>query len=184
MLSTTLNQSYTIKDESSILLRVATPSDATPMQELALSIFKKSEYTLTSADEFTLTEADELKVIEEYSNKPGYIYILAEQDEKLVGMLNFSNGKRRRNAHTGELSMGVHPDFHNMGVGTLLLECLIDWAEKNDLIKKISLGVFINNSHAIHLYKNLGFMEEGRKRREIKLDDGEFVDLVLMCKFV
>jgi len=163
---------------------VASPSDAAAMIDLVRTIFDSSNHTLTSADEFTLTEADEIKIIEEYSSKPGYIYILAEQDGKLVGMLNFSNGKRRKNAHTGEFAMGVHPDFHNMGIGTLLLECLIDWAEKNELIRKISLGVFITNSHAIHLYKNLGFMEEGRKRKEIKLDDGEFIDLVLMCKFV
>jgi len=154
------------------------------MLELAATIFENSAHTLTSPEEFTLTEADELKVVEEHSNNPGYIYILAEQDGKLVGGLNFSNGKCRRNAHTGEFAMGVHPDFQNQGVGTLLLECLIDWAEKNSLIRKVSLGVFITNSHAIHLYKNLGFMEEGRKRKEIKLDDGEFVDLVLMCKFV
>ncbi len=184
MLRTTLDQSYKIKNDTSILLRLATPSDAAAMIQLAISIFKHSNHTLTAADEFTITEEDEQKIVEEYTKKPGYIYILAEQDGKVIGMLNFSNGKRRKNAHTGELSMGVHPDFHNLGIGTLLLECLIDWAEKNDLIKKISLGVFINNSHAISLYKNLGFMEEGRKRREIKLDDGEFIDLVLMCKFV
>lgn len=184
MLTTTLDQSYKIKNDSSILLRVANPSDAAAMLELARSIFSGTEHSLTSIDEFTITEAEEVKIIDEYSNKPGYIYILAEQDDKLVGMLNFSNGKRRKNAHTGEFSMGVHPEFQNLGIGTLLLECFINWAEKNELIRKISLGVFINNSHAIHLYKNLGFMEEGRKRKEIKLDNGEFIDLVLMCKFV
>jgi RimJ/RimL family protein N-acetyltransferase len=65
-----------------------------------------------------------------------------------------------------------------------LLQTLIDWAEANPLIEKIGLAVFANNEAAIRLYRKLGFMEEGRRPREMKLGPGQYVDDVLMCRLV
>ncbi len=179
-----LNKTYSLKNDTSFTIRETQPEDAAAMIQLALAILNSTEYSLTSPDEFQYTEEEEIKLVETYQKEPGYIYLLAEQDGQLIGMINFWNGKKRKNKHSGEFAMGVHPDFRNLGVGTHLLETLIGWAEKNELISKVNLGVFFTNSDAIHLYKNLGFREEGRKRKEIRTDDGEYVDLVLMCKFV
>jgi RimJ/RimL family protein N-acetyltransferase len=52
------------------------------------------------------------------------------------------------------------------------------------LIEKIGLSVFATNLDAIRLYKRLGFVEEGRQPREIKLGPGEYADNVLMYRFV
>lgn len=46
------------------------------------------------------------------------------------------------------------------------------------------LGVFSTNHRAISLYKKMGFLEEGRKIFEFKLNDGEYIDDVIMYKFV
>ncbi len=48
----------------------------------------------------------------------------------------------------------------------------------------IGLSVFANNVDAIRLYKRLGFVEEGRQPREMKLRDREYADNVLMYRFV
>jgi RimJ/RimL family protein N-acetyltransferase len=71
-----------------------------------------------------------------------------------------------------------------MGIGTALLQTLIDWAEANPLIEKIGMAVFANNERAIRLYRKLGFVEEGRRPREMKLGPGWYVDDVLMYRFV
>jgi len=44
--------------------------------------------------------------------------------------------------------------------------------------------VFATNRPAIGLYKQLGFAEEGRQVRGIKMADGKYIDGVLMYKFV
>ena len=64
-----------------------------------------------------------------------------------------------------------------------MLQALIDWAKDNPLIEKIGLSVFANNVDAIRLYTGLGFAEEGRQPREIKLGPGEYVDNILMYRF-
>ena len=64
------------------------------------------------------------------------------------------------------------------------METVIEWASEHRLIEKIGLGVFANNITAINLYKKLGFVEEGRKIREIKIGPNRYVDSVLMYKFI
>ena len=45
------------------------------------------------------------------------------------------------------------------------------------------LAVFANNTRAIGLYESLGFVEEGRLRRDVQLSDGSYGDTFLMAKF-
>ncbi len=71
-----------------------------------------------------------------------------------------------------------------MGIGKELIEALLDWAEANPLIEKVSLGVFSTNHRAISLYKRLGFIEEGRKIKEFKMSENEYVDDIIMYKLV
>ena len=65
-----------------------------------------------------------------------------------------------------------------------MLEALLEWAEANPLIEKIGLSVFSSNADAFRLYRRLGFAEEGRRAKAIRLAPGEYVDEVLMAKFV
>lgn len=75
-------------------------------------------------------------------------------------------------------------EYRGLGIGKRLLEQLLKWAELNPHIEKISLGVFSTNESAIALYKKMGFVEEGRKINEIKLNDKQYIDDVLMYKMV
>lgn len=68
--------------------------------------------------------------------------------------------------------MMVDKNFRDKGIGKLLIKGLLDWAESNPLIEKVSLGVFSTNKRAIALYKKMGFIEEGRKIKEFKMDNG------------
>jgi len=52
------------------------------------------------------------------------------------------------------------------------------------MIKKVCLGVFSNNKRAIHLYKSLGFEEEGCRKHHIRISEDEYFDDILMYKFV
>ena len=80
--------------------------------------------------------------------------------------------------------MMIEKDFRNIGIGKLLIKGILNWAELNPFIEKVSLGVFSTNERAIVLYKNMGFIEEGRKIKEFKMGNGEYVDDVLMYQLV
>lgn len=52
--------------------------------------------------------------------------------------------------------MIVKDEYRNLGIGSIILDYLIDYAEKLGY-KEISLGVDTDNLNARHLYENKGF---------------------------
>ena len=80
--------------------------------------------------------------------------------------------------------MSVERAWRGKGVGEGLLHTLMEWAKENPLIEKVGLSVLSSNTRAIGLYKKAGFVEEGRRPREIKMGHGEYVDEILMFRFV
>jgi RimJ/RimL family protein N-acetyltransferase len=102
----------------------------------------------------------------------------------IVGSVNFENGPHRRIAHRGSLGIAVVKQWRGQGVGTALLQTLLQWAATNPLIEKVCLEVFATNARAIRLYKTLGFLEEGLRPKEIKLGPARYVDTVAMFRFV
>ena len=64
------------------------------------------------------------------------------------------------------------------------MKTIIDWATHHPIIEKLSLAVFSNNTRAIHLYKKFGFKKEGQEINKVKIDTDNYVDNILMCKFI
>ena len=69
--------------------------------------------------------------------------------------------------------MSISKNYRGIGIGKALLKALLDWAKENPLIEKVSLGVLSTNQRAISLYKQMGFLEEGRLIKEYKLNHGD-----------
>ncbi|MFT4666017.1 MAG: RimJ/RimL family protein N-acetyltransferase [Gammaproteobacteria bacterium] len=179
-----LPKSVKLKDGSSITIREATPADAAGVIDMIKKIISEADFTLTQVDEFQVTEEEKIAILEKYQQIDGHIYLVAESNGILIGDNVFSNGLKSRNKHQGEFALGVIPTFRKRGVANALLETLMEWAEKHPLIYKVKLRVVIQNYNAIHLYRNLGFIEEGRLIKDHRTDDGEFMDMIAMYKLV
>lgn len=64
------------------------------------------------------------------------------------------------------------------------MEVIIEWAALHSVVEKLALGVWSRNEPAIRLYKKVGFVEEGRKIREVKYANGYYDDCVLMYRML
>lgn len=107
------------------------------------------------------------------------MFIVAEIEGKIVGNLSFSGGPRQRIAHAGELGVCVLKEYWGQGIGTKLIEYLIDWCKESGIIRKINLRVRSDNYSAIHIYKKLGFNEEGLITRDFFINE-RFYDSISM----
>lgn len=105
--------------------------------------------------------------------------IIAEVKGKVVGNLNFSGGPRERTSHVGEFGVSVLKEYWGNGTGEELIEYLINWSKGTGIIRKINLRVRNDNTRGIHLYRKLGFIEEGIIRRDF-LVNREFYDCLQM----
>jgi RimJ/RimL family protein N-acetyltransferase len=70
--------------------------------------------------------------------------------------------------------MTVRLAFWGLGIGSAMLDCLIDWARATAVITKLNLRVRSDNERAIRLYRGKGFVVEGTVTREHLIDGRYF----------
>jgi putative acetyltransferase len=79
----------------------------------------------------------------------------------------------------GEVAMAVAREWRGRGVGSALMAAAIDWARGQGL-HKLSLSVWPHNAAAIALYRKYGFVEEGRRVKQVRRQSGELWDILDM----
>ena len=168
-------QIITLKNEQTALIRSADQSDAAALIDLLREVVP---------EEFKQTVESEVKRIEAFDQPPGRVAMVAEIGGKIVGSLDIRNGEQPRLRHRGVLGVFVAGPFREIGLGTALVRLALDWATRDTLIEKVSLEVLANNRGAITLYRRMGFVEQGRLPRETRLGAEEYVDNILMFRFV
>jgi RimJ/RimL family protein N-acetyltransferase len=181
---TILRKTFTLKTGETGLLRNAERKDAQAILDHAKANLREGHGNVTLPSEFKLTVADEIKWIKEHREKRDWLTIVAELDGNLIGLLNFKAEARKRLAHRGMFGISIRKEWRGRGVGEAVLRALLEWATKNPRVEKVALAVLADNANAIALYRKLGFVEEGRRVREIKVAKGQYVDDVLMYRWV
>ena len=111
-------------------------------------------------------------------------FIVITEDGDIVGHALLDPLKLNVTAHVVDLTIAVHEGHQGRGHGKRLLSHLIAWARSNPNIERIELRVRSENTRAIALYQALGFIEEGRMRKRIKLGPGRYLDDVVMGLWV
>ncbi|MCB0728032.1 MAG: GNAT family N-acetyltransferase [Ignavibacteriae bacterium] len=177
-------ETYQLKNGLNVIIRNAHPKDAVQIIDVNLKIVNEKLYMLRTPGETFYTPKAEKEKIAQYELSDGSLYIVAETEGKVVGYLDFENGGFKRTKHSGSFSVYIIKEFRRMGIGEILINTLIEWAQSTDLIEKITLAVFSTNENAQKLYRKLGFKEEGRCPKDMKLEDDTYIDSVLMYRFV
>lgn len=177
---------FYLKNGRKYIIRKARLSDAKSLLDFFNAIILKDDYNVTIPADIKKQKMT-IKKEQEYiksKNKNGNILILAEINKRIIGSVSLEAIHRQRLSHVASLQISVHKRFRRNGIATALVTIVIQQAQKESLFEKIGLGVLANNIGAIRLYKKLGFVEEGRKIREIKIGPGSYVDSILMYKFI
>ncbi|MDK2788678.1 MAG: [ribosomal protein S18]-alanine N-acetyltransferase [Epulopiscium sp.] len=111
----------------------------------------------------------------ELKENPLAYYIVAESKGNILGYAGMW-----KIADEGHITnIAVHPDFQYQGVGTLLMQGIIEEAQRNHFIG-LTLEVRESNIKAQNLYKKFGFVNEGIRKGYYQ-DTGE--NAVIMWKY-
>jgi L-phenylalanine/L-methionine N-acetyltransferase len=111
----------------------------------------------------------------------GTYLLVAEVEGEIIGSIGLNVNQRARRAHSADIGMGVRDDWHGKGVGTAMMQAVIDLADKWLNIKRLELEVYTDNEPALRLYKKFGFEIEGTLRH-FAFRDGAFVDAYMMSR--
>ena len=109
------------------------------------------------------------------------LYVALDKDH-VVGWCEIRRESLPGREHGGALGIGVRAAYRGKGLGRRLMEAALDAAWKLGF-ERVELWVRSPNAVAIALYERFGFVEEGRRRDAIRLDDGS-EDEVLMALMV
>jgi ribosomal protein S18 acetylase RimI-like enzyme len=104
-------------------------------------------------------------------------------EDEVIGLLLLEGAPLLRLHDVARLTMAVTPAHRSHGVGRALTEYALEVADASGLIRKIELLTRAFNERSIRLYTSLGFVEEGRLRARLKLEDGTYCDDVCMARF-
>lgn len=107
--------------------------------------------------------------------------LVAELGATLVGHAGLFPQERPRRRHVAGLGIAIHPDWQGRGIGSRMIEALLDLADNWLDIRRIELEVYTDNAAAIALYRKYGFVEEG-VATAYAFGNGRFLDALRMAR--
>lgn len=174
----------TLNDGRGVVIVRPTSDHAGDLARVRSAVIAEGKYTLATPAESSPDRESEMARLERFRTHPGSIYLACLLDNCPIGLIEFQNGEFRRTQHWGQLTIFVDKRYRGLGAGEALLRSLLDWATDSSIIEKVALAVFSSNARAIKLYEKLGFKREGYCPRDMRMEDGRYVDSVLMYRFV
>lgn len=104
---------------------------------------------------------------------------VALAEERVIGWCDATPMEHPVFAHRAILGMGVLAPFRGRGIGRALLDATLTAARFKG-VERVDLEVREDNVPAVALYRAVGFVPEGLKRRAYRLE-GEYFDLLHMA---
>jgi len=105
------------------------------------------------------------------------LHVALDRD-RVVGWCEIRREALPGREHSGTLGIGVRAAYRRSGLGRRLLDAALADAARRGF-ERIELWVRSPNTVAIDLYRAAGFVEEGRRRDAIRLDDGPEDELLM-----
>ncbi|MBZ2153302.1 GNAT family N-acetyltransferase [Streptococcus australis] len=166
-----------------LFLKEAEASDAERLLDFFKAVATESEFMTLAPEGLGMTKQELEIFAETQAQTDNQLCLLLYLGEDLVGVLNIAADQNRALRHIGDVFIVVRKAYWNKGLGRILLEEGIAWAEGTNLLRKLDLSVQVRNERAIHLYQTLGFEIEGLRKRGV-YKEGEYLDVYLMGKLI
>lgn len=102
-------------------------------------------------------------------------------EEQIIGTAGLTIFANPRLRHSASVGIMVHKDYQDKGIGTALMNAIINIADNWLMLIRIELTVFVDNKKAIYLYEKLGFKIEGKKEKAA-IRNGQYMDEFMMAR--
>lgn len=165
-----------------IIYREATPMDAQKLLVHLHTVGRETDNLTFGADSFNISPEREARFISRFSSAEKDVMLVALDGDIVVGNAIIAHNRIPRLSHRAELSVTVLRDYWGQGIGTRLIEMLVDFSQRVGH-EVITLTVRADNDRAIALYTKCGFTRVGEMKNYFKIS-GVSHDAYLMEKYL
>lgn len=177
-----LSSKIILKNGEKVLLRKMEEAEAAAFHQYIIELFASSDYVLTSPEEFKKKTVEETRK-RFFSPTPFRLNFCAFADKdptKIIGNIDLGSSETAKMKHVGWIGMGILNPYRNQGLGQEMFKHLLKNADLYPQIQRLELEVMKSNQGGVALYKKIGFVVEGVKRKAYKQPDGSMEDSYLM----
>ncbi len=137
-------------------IKIAQTKDATAIYQHLITVSSETNNLSFSSKDVHqyLNETDISARVEDTDNAA---FFAAFDGDKIIGLAQLSRRAIPRYLNRGDLAVSVQQDYWQAGVGSRLVERVIEHATYNWQLHGIYLNVLSGNLRAINLYKKYGF---------------------------
>ena len=170
--------------EYELLIREAEPKDAAELVAFLNRVSLETDFTSLDGDGILLTSEEMEIFLNKQASSDNQITLLAFLNDKIAGIVNITADQRKRVRHIGDFFIVIGKKYWNNGLGSFLLEEVVEWAQASGILRRLQLTVQTRNQAAVYLYQKHGFVIEGRQERGAYIEEGEFIDVYLMGRLI
>lgn len=169
-----------LKNGQTALLRNGIAADGAAALENFLQAHRETDDLLSYPDEITFTAEDEGRYLQEKTDSPNEIELLALVDGKVVGMAGIEAvGTQEKVRHRADFGIDILRDYWGLGLGSAMTEACIQCAREAGYAQ-LELTVVAENKRAIALYQKHGFVECGRNPKGFRSRFSGYQEIVTM----
>jgi ribosomal protein S18 acetylase RimI-like enzyme len=156
--------------------------DALPSLELQRRVLAEGRWFVSRPEELAVSlTAREAQIEAALASDRERFLVARLPGTRVAGFVAIDVVPLARLAHVGRVEILVDPRHRGQGVGGALLDHAIAEARAGGVLHKLSLAVFADNEAAVALYRSRGFVAEGRRRGEVRMEDGTLRDDLLLA---
>ena len=171
-----------LKDGRAALLRNPDPdADAAALINHLKQIVSETEFLLRYPEECDWTEAQERDILSANNADDMRLMLVCEVDGEIAGMCGLNLNRPIKFRHRANLDISLQKRFWNLGIGTAMLEALMDVARDRGVMQ-LELDYIEGNARGRALYEKMGFSEVARHPDAVRFRDGRMRSLVFMMK--
>lgn len=154
-------------------------SDAFKIIEYLNIVGGESDNLLFGANGFHMSVEAEENIIDNLSNSKTSALFVGKIEDEIVCVGSIMAPQKARIAHQADLAISVKKKYWHIGIGSQIINTMINFAKENGQTEILHLGVKSDNTNAQNLYRNMGFIEIGKYEKFFKIN-GEYFDEILM----
>ena len=169
------------KDGRTAPLRSAQLGDAAEMVRFLVDVCGETEFLLAYPEERqSLTVERERAFLTNTLNSGDELMLTAWVDGQLAGVANINFSTRLKMRHRANVAISIRRAYWNLGLGTALLNALVDAAKARPEVRQVELEFIEGNRRARALYEKVGFRVVGVHPDAFVLKDGTMRNEYLM----